>query len=182
MLLSSLMVVHSSSPFMPSGSGGYGIAIGGWTQPQPLALEVIASDGSAAMMLAPYSTVTGMTAQGAVTTAHGSSFHVTDKYALVPDGFTVSRTVDVTAVAPAAEVAFSSRFALQSTLPGGVRAREFFMPGGSQSPTASFRSSELHSVPDPSPPVAGVWYRNSTYFAPPKALAGNLDAEYILVR
>jgi len=54
------------------------------------------------------------------------------------------------------DFAFSSRYSLQHREAGTLRQRQFFMPS--------------------------VWYLSSEQFAPPKALAGNLDAKFVLVR
>ena len=122
---------------------------------QPLQAEVVDAAGRAVWLGGAYRQIkragASVVARGTLQSAAGTRFEFTDRYQMQAGAFLLSRDVRV-ADARAADVAFSTRFALWSARSLAMENCDFFVPG--------------------------VWYRHNAG-APPRALAAQLgDRDY----
>ena len=168
--------VHSTFTFFPvPGGSGFGVtSASGWSTVEPLAFELVFSNGSVAWLRSAYSSVNSASgiANGKLTTPEGSIIDVADAYTNSSeadcDGFSLRR--NVTILMPRNSglwssgggnmggedvVAFSSRYTLDAPPPLARAPRGLFLPG--------------------------ISYSNASAL-PPHALAGDPLAAYILVR
>ena len=148
--------------FVPAPGGGYGVRVSGWQTLQPLWVETVFTNGSAAWTEGAWAHVDGASgaASGSLQTPSGAVLSFTDSLTDAAEdgsgaGFRLRRTVAVLARGNGGEHGFSTRFALAA--PGALAGapRSLFMPG--------------------------VAYSNASAL-PPGALAGDPLAPHILVR
>ena len=143
-----------------AGPGRYGVRLGAFVQPAPLAVEVAGEDGAAAWLTDGYQRVQPLgktlAASGTLTTAHGTRFTFTDIYAPLPrwGAFTLTRRVEIATPSPH-DAGFSTRFSLLPSAPAAMGDCEFFAPG--------------------------IWYKDSAHL-PPTALASHPTDRYFFFR
>lgn len=146
-------------PFIHLPDGSFGVAVATWLNERPLELEIVDHE-SVSWLSSGYSNITsGCCGTGLIVTTAGSSFSFTDciKSDASDTGFVVQRSVKVVTVSSSESVkGFSTRFSLTPAAAAANSAPNYFMPG--------------------------ILYRNSSAYAPPAALAGDLAARHILVR
>eukprot|EP00040_Diaphanoeca_grandis_P033358 m.204228 g.204228 ORF g.204228 m.204228 type:complete len:730 (-) comp32881_c2_seq5:150-2339(-) len=156
---------------------GFGVSFGdNWFNDMPVQIELVANsnenvNGDARMLAMSYSHVNHSTlvAKATARASDGSVLWLVDSYLPSSKGVRMSRKITVTAETTpppphpsttsgdhGVDYAFSSRYTLKSRKALTLKQREFFMPG--------------------------IWYLNSDKIAPPGAIAGDLDAKYVLVR
>ena len=157
------LVFPSSAP----GQWGLGLRLtaGGqaaaeFSQPAPLAVEVVDESGAATWLAGAYQSVSPSgnecVCAGRLQSANGTQFRVTDTYQALPNlgAFTLTRQVEILATSPQ-DKGFSSRFSLSPVMPTAMKNCEFFAPG--------------------------IWYKNNAH-VPPKALASHPDDGVFLFR
>ncbi len=131
-----------------------------FAQDAPLAVEVVAEDGTAAWLTGGYESVTPsggtLTCVATLETAHGTRFQITDVYAPLPGigAFTLDRHVAIDRVGQG-DKGFSSRFSLSPNAPTAMADCDFFAPG--------------------------IWYKDNAH-VPPQALASYLSDHFFYFR
>ena len=164
-----LLVGDAQLVFLPSAVGQWGIALRlptagraaeEFSQPAPLAVEVVDISGAAVWLAGSYQSVTPLgnewVCAGRLQSPNGTQFRVTDTYQALPNSgtFTLARRVEILVASPQ-DKGFSSRFSLSPVTPTDMENCEFFAPG--------------------------IWYKNNTH-VPSRALASHPDDKAFLFR
>lgn len=149
-------------------AGGFGIRLSSrenpqlsaFVQPKPLAISVVDADGKMVWLTGSYDkadkTKQGFSCAGALTTAHGTVFHVADTYQVEPSSGTVvlARTVTITSPSPE-DKGFNSQFSLEPEAPTTLADSDCFLPG--------------------------VWYKQNAH-VPLRALASQMTDQFYYIR
>lgn len=146
------------------GGGHYGIAVSlnntslVYEQKEPLAVEVVTSNGGSSYYAGAYDNVQNLGADiysctGSVSSLNGSVFAFTDVYrkSSMAGTFNVSRTVVVQSVGPG-DAGFSSRLAFRRPVPSAMSDYDFFAPS--------------------------IWYKDNTYVSDHALASDYSDQRY----
>jgi len=147
-------------PFITTQSG-IGVTLtsptGNWSQPFPLELQTVWKNGTVAWTRGPYSSTSGLRANGTLISPGGAILLFTDIYDNVSTtAFLFNRTVVVLSTGDSAETSFATQFSLPAPAALATQQWELFIPG--------------------------VSYQDAGCLLPSGALAGDPNASNILIR